>query len=353
MRQLTLRRRLLALFVALAILCAAVVLVVWRGPDWGLVVSAFSAVNWGWIVVAVLLNLLSVLSRSLAWSAVIAQALPRPHPRFRSVFSAFGVGLFANVVLPGRIGELARVVVLTRRVERRKGVWATLVGTVFAHRIFDLFPVLALIGYVLATAKIPHWALTSLAAVLSVGLVLFAFAFVIARRQHRVRLDSRGAARRVIAMARYGLAVMHAPGAAAAALSFQGLGWLLQLFAVYTTTRAFSLDVPLPAAGLVLLLMNVATIFPLWPGNVGLVQAAVALPLVSYGVAYGTGFAFGIGLQAMEASVGVGVGTLFLAREGISYATLKGMPDASAIELSDEEASASGDQSDTQVGARA
>ena len=45
--------------------------------------------------------------------------------------------------------------------------------------------------------------------------------------------------------------------------------------------RAFDIHAPLPAAGLVLLLMNVATIFPLWPGNVGLLQAAVALPLVA------------------------------------------------------------------------
>jgi uncharacterized protein (TIRG00374 family) len=353
MRELSLRRRLLAIAVAVAIVSCAVVLVVWRGPDWGLVADAFSAVNWGWIVVAVLLNLFSVLARSVAWSAVIGQALPPPHPRFRSVFSAFGVGLFANVVLPGRIGELARVAVLTRRVERRrKGVWATLVGTVFAHRIFDLFPVLALIAYVLVTARIPHWALTSLVAVLSVGLVLFAFAFVTARRQHRVRLDGRGAIRRVIAMGRFGLAVMHTPSAAAVAVGFQALGWLLQLFAVYTTTRAFNLGVPIPAAGLVLLLMNVATIFPLWPGNIGLVQAAVALPLVSYGVAYGTGFAFGIGLQAVEASVGVGVGTFFLAREGISYATLKGMPDASSIELAEQRANGAADESDKQVGAR-
>ena len=44
--------------------------------------------------------------------------------------------------------------------------------------------------------------------------------------------------------------------------------------------RAFRIYEGAPAAGLVLVLMNVATIFPLWPGNVGLVQAAVALPLV-------------------------------------------------------------------------
>ncbi len=48
----------------------------------------------------------------------------------------------------------------------------------------------------------------------------------------------------------------------------------------------------------------------------------VATPLVNYGVAYGRGVAFGIGLQAIEASVGVGWASLFLAREeGVSYAT--------------------------------
>ena len=46
--------------------------------------------------------------------------------------------------------------------------------------------------------------------------------------------------------------------------------------------RAFDIHEPLPAAGLVLVLMNVATLFPLWPGNIGLVQAAVALPLYRY-----------------------------------------------------------------------
>ena len=97
--------------------------------------------------------------------------------------------------------------------------------------------------------------------------------------------------------------------------------------------RAFDIHAPLPAAGLVLVLMNVAMLFPLWPGNIGLVQAAIALPLVSYGVDYPKGFAFGIGLQAIEMSVGVGVGLIFLAREGLSYAMLKRMPGAEQAEV--------------------
>jgi hypothetical protein len=99
----------------------------------------------------------------------------------------------------------------------------------------------------------------------------------------------------------------------------------MQLLAVYVAMQAFSIDAPLPAAGLVLVLMNVATIVPLWPGNVGLVQAAVALPLLNYGVPYAVGFAYGIVLQAIEMSCGVGLGLVALTREGISFAVLRRM----------------------------
>ena len=71
------------------------------------------------------------------------------------MFSAFGVGLLGNAVLPARAGELARVAVLRRHLPHGKGTSATLLGTVFAHRLFDLFPIALLVAYVAATAKLP------------------------------------------------------------------------------------------------------------------------------------------------------------------------------------------------------
>jgi hypothetical protein len=100
----------------------------------------------------------------------------------------------------------------------------------------------------------------------------------------------------------------------------------------------------------VLVLMNVATVFPLWPGNVGLLQFAIAAPLTEYGVSYAHGFAYGIGLQAIEASVGVGVGLIFLAREGLSFAMLKVMPDAAQAEVPHEEAESAGGADEPQRG---
>ncbi len=322
----------------------------WRGPAWGGVADAFAAVEWHWVAAAVGLNLLSVLVRALAWRTVIVQAMPPPHPSYPLVFSAFSVGLFANAVLPGRIGELARVAVLNRRMQRA-GAWATLLGTVFAHRVFDLVAMIVLIGFVAATAHIPNWAVTSLIAVVAAGVTLFSVA-VLSARYHRVTRIEEGLAgvRKAIRLARYGLGVMRRPGAAVAACLFQMLGWTCQLFAVYTSMRAFGINEPLPAAGLVLVLMNVATLFPLWPGNVGLVQAAVALPLSRYyGVAKAKGIAFGFGLQAIEASVGVGVGLIFLAREGLSLAMLKVMPDAAQAEVPDDEEPAEREQAPTRA----
>src|SRR6185437_10439803 len=177
----------------------------------------------------------------------------------------------------------------------------------------------------------------SLLVVVGVGVGLFTFAFASARKPNTSALDGIGAARRIVTMARQGLGVMRSPIGATVAILLQIAGWLCQLLAVYTAMRAFHIHAPMPAAGLVLLLMNVATIFPLWPGNVGLVQVAIATPLkASYGIAYAHGVAFGFGLQAIEASVGIGVGLLFLAREGLSFAMLRVMPSAAQAETSAE-----------------
>jgi glycosyltransferase 2 family protein len=305
----------------------------WRGPSIHEVGDAFRSVRWDLIAVAIVLELLSVLTRALSWQAVIHQAMPPPRPGFRLVFPAFGIGLFANAVLPGRIGELARVAVLTRKMRARSGVWANLIGTVFAHRVLDLVPILLLVVYVLSTAKIPEWAITSLTIAAGVGIALLAFALASARHHERGVVDGVGPVRQLVTLARHGLGVLHAPLAAGLAVFLQCLGWFFQLLAVYVSMRAFDIHAPMPAAALVLLLVSVATIFPLWPGNIGLVQAAVALPLLQYGVESAHGIAYGFGLQAIEAGVGIGVGLLFLAREGLSYAMLRVMPDAAQAEV--------------------
>jgi len=306
----------------------------WRESNLESFGSALAHVRWSWTVAAIAFNLLSAIAGSLAWDTVIKQAMPSPHPRYREVLSAFSIGLLGNVVLPGRAGEVARIAVLARRLGDRTGFWATLVGTVVAYRLLDLLPSLALIVYVLVSAPIPHWALRSLALVAALGVVLLAVGFASARRHERPLLEASGRFRRLAAMAREGLGILRAPLPAATATLYQFVAWLSQLLAVFAALRAFGLALPFSAAALVLALVNLAILFPLWPGNVGLLQATVALPLAAYTVDYGHGIAFGVGMQAIEVSVGVSLGLFFLAREGLSVAILKRLPAAGEPGLS-------------------
>ena len=296
-------------------------LLVFHGPNWGEVGHTLTNVEWSWALGAVGLNLTSAIARGLAWRTVVGQAIHRPHPRYLDLFSAFFIGIFVNGILPGRVGEIARIGVLTRKLPRRKGLWPALLGSVAAHRLLEILPSFALIVWVLAAAKVPHWAVAALLAVLAGGSVLFVLGIAGAqRREHETRLDAFGPVRAAVTMVRPGMGIMRAPQPAALAALLQLVAWALQLAAVWTAMRAFDLSLPVTAAALVLALMNVALILPLWPGNVGLQQVAVAAPLVSYGIPYARGFAYGIGLQAIESSVGYVLGIAFLVREGLTPA---------------------------------
>ena len=102
------------------------------------------------------------------------------------------------------------------------------------------------------------------------------------------------------------------------------LGWLCQLLAVWAAMRAFHIHTPLVDRGPRARadqrrddLPAVARQLRARPDRDRVRRSSTtASP-------YARGFAFGIGLQAIEASVGVGVGLIFLAREGLSYAMLK------------------------------
>jgi uncharacterized membrane protein YbhN (UPF0104 family) len=323
--------RLARALAVLAIGATVVALLVWRGPEVGPLIDVFQAVEWEWVAAALLINLFSIAVRSSAWRVVIKEACAPPYPARRLVLSAFSIGLLGNATLPGRVGEIARVAVLTRKM-RRPGSWPAFLGSVFTHRLFDVVALGGLVLYVLYTARIPDWAMPTLAAFAGVGAGLLIASLLLARRHPGPVADHLGPVRRVLQTARYGLNIMRRPIPAAEALAFQLLGWTAQLFAVWASFHAFGIDEGFAAAALVLLIMNVVTIFPFWPGNVGLVQAAIALVLLRYGVNYGHGFAFGIGLQAIEASVGILLGLAFLAREGFSFAMLRRMPEVTDVE---------------------
>ncbi len=298
-----------------------------HGPNWGQVGHALTGMNFGWAAVAVFLAFVSSLARAMSWDNVINEAVAKPHPRLRDVISAFFVGIFANGVLPGRVGEVVRVGVLMRRMPERDrpGLWPAMLGTVLAHRILEVFPSIALIAWVLISAKIPAPARTALWGVAAAGITFVCVGIALARRHEQGGEDAKGRFGWMLARAREGLGILRRPIPSFISTGWQTIGWLLQLCVVYVTLLAFDIHLPLIAAAAVLAVANVALVLPLWPGNLGVLQAAIAVPLVAYGVPLPRAIAFGIALQAIESVVGYTAGIACLFREGLSVERLRAM----------------------------
>ena len=264
--------------------------------------------------------------------------MPPPHPRFRLVFSAFSVGLLANAVLPGRVGELARVAVLTRRIETNaaRALWPTLVGTVFAHRVFDLVPVALLVVWVLVDREDPRTGRSRASGSCSRS----ASRCSCSRSRPRgttaqTRLEGLGTVRRDRddGAARPRRHAQARPAAASRSLG-QCVGWTCQLFAVWTAMKAFDIDVGAAGgrarAGADERRDDHPALARQRRARAGRGRDAAR---VQYGVdVRARASPSGFGLQAIEASVGIGIGLIFLGREGLSFARLREMPGAVAAD---------------------
>ena len=271
-------------------------------------------VAWGWIVASLLLNLASVAGKAIVWKAAL-DALPGERPaRYAHVVPALFIGFLLNSVLFARVGELARVAVLARR-RRLAGESipaSTIAGTALAEQLV-LGVALALA--VVALAPVMHLPQLIWELVLVFVLVLAAVvvALVVALRSARGRLAQ------VVSGLSRGQALFSRPRATALAMAAGTLSWAAQIGGIWAALEAFGIHVGLAGAGLVFVSSTIVQLFPFWPGNLGIFQLGVSAPLVNaYAISTASAVAFSVGLQVVEALLGVGLGLAFLAREGLS-----------------------------------
>lgn len=325
----------------LALLLAALAVAAWQSPELRRVPGALAGVEWTWAGAALAANAVSILLRGSAFAIVLREALPGGGPALRHVMASFAAGVMTNALLPARAGEVARLVVLAPHLPSGNGAWLTAGGAIFAHHLLDAVPQAGVVAFVVYETGIPLWAIPPLALTVGAGTVLLLAAVVWVRRRGLV--ETRGGTGRVATLARrleVGLTVYRSPAPALAALLLQIGGWTAELGGILFAFRAFGIDAPLASAGAVLLLSNIATLLPFWPGNVGVFQAAVAAPLLASGVGLAHALLFGIGLQAIEVTIAIALGIPALAYEGVSFGALAAQSRAQA--RSDRDSDGSG-----------
>jgi phosphatidyl-myo-inositol alpha-mannosyltransferase len=293
--------------------------------------NALVSVEPQWAILAFGLMAASMVLRSEAWYAVLGPALPRRTIRRADVTRATMIGVFMSAILPGRVGEAGRAVVLSRRLGRVSGHLPVVVGTVFSQTLLNVLGLLAVAAIALAStpaAQSHPGALTLVAAIPAALLILVLLGPWLAERASpRSAMLQKAASALALGLTelRRGLLVFRRVSATSHALSAQLAAWALQLLSLYALLVAFGLEerTGLAAAAAVLTAVNVAGIVPVTPSNVGIFQATCVLVLAAWGISTHTALAYGILLQAIEVAVALALGLPALAGERGSFREIR------------------------------
>jgi uncharacterized protein (TIRG00374 family) len=330
---------------AFALVVAALVLLVSQRYSLQVIANVFTDVDPVYVLAALIANLGSVAAKSLTWKAAL-DAVPgddegRPlDVSVREVIPAIFIGFLLNTVLIARLGEVARVSVLRRKlVARDRPVpVTTVVGTLVTEQILSGIMLIGVLVGVVVFTPVPEQAVRLLAVLsgvfLFIGLVAAGIE-VAGRIQRRRMVPTAQYVERwwhllgisftsTMSGLREGQAIFRRPRLLAWGLVMATISWVMQLAGIYWALRAYGIDEGLGAAGVVFLASNLVQLFPITPGNLGVFQGATAGGLsVLYPVSSDLALTFSIGLQLIEAALGVGIGFIFLSLEGLSVAELR------------------------------
>ncbi len=326
------RRRRLGIVLSAIALAALVVFALSR-LDLPRIGHALITATPGWIALAFLLMGSSLVLRSVSWHQTLRAALPDNAISRLPVVRATMIGVMASAVLPGRIGEPSRVIVLTRRLEgSNRRLLPIVAGTVFSQTLINLLALAILAAITFTSVPLLHGHVSGVIAAVAVPLALCALVLLgprllaLAQRSRRARIAL--IANRIehaLRLARRGLIVFARPRYGAGAIASQLAAWALQWLACYMVLLSLGLQsqAGLVSAAAILLAVNVSAILPATPSNVGVFQAACLVVLAAYGVGSGPGLAYGIILQAVEVLTALALGIPALLGENVSWSDLR------------------------------
>lgn len=318
------------------LLAVVVVGLLLRAVDLDQVLAILGRAKWPLLPLVLTMSCLTIFLKAQRWSLAIASG-HGVRPR-RRIFAASMIGTAANCVLPARLGDLLRALVL-RKHNQVPAARALLSS--WGAQLFDLLAVslLLLAGVAAGQGLAPTHVLALVVGATLVGGVVAA---AVARRpQTLMRWAARlpgslgERASTLLDHSTAGLRFLGEPSVLARIVIYTIAVWTVEITAMWLALYAFNIDTGIAAASLLVAAAGLSFVLPLTPGNIGTFQLVAILVLGSFGVDREQAFAFGVGYQAFALSGTVLLGLLFFQREGLSWQTLRSDP---AIDAGDDAA---------------
>jgi hypothetical protein len=278
----------------IALICFAWVL---AGTDWHALGDNVRHLDWGWIAVSVVSNILVYVLQGWRWCLVLAPVAPIPF--WQSVRAVY-VGLFANEVLPFKAGEIIRCFLLGRWNDLPISVT---LASALIERIFDGFWLIAALAVAVQFTPHVHPFILRTGAFLTVLVAVCALFLAVAMYWKEQALD----------------AVVNTPWLGWAHVLIKDLhlighsrylyfAWLvslpyllLEVLPIYALLRAFGplSGLSIKVAFVMMVFLRLGSAVPQAPSNIGLFNFAAARTLEMFAVARGMAYGFSVLLWAV------------------------------------------------------
>jgi glycosyltransferase 2 family protein len=296
-----------------------------RAVDWGQFLATLASIPLWILGLNVAIYLISMVARALSWHALLQHKVSPG----RAVL-ALNEGYFLNNVLPLRLGELGRAVLLGRR--SQLGTFHIL-STIVVERSYDIAIAASLLLLVLPQVLRLEWArpvAILLLAVIVAGLV----ALYLAAR-YRAWLEGRLAAWSArIHLIRWFLPAVHSllDGFSVLtrfryfALSFGllALSWGLAIFRDWALIQQLAPGAPLWWAALAISAANLGGALPSAAASLGVFEAAAVSALSLVGVSPESGLAYALIVHVTHLISSSLIGAYALSQEGKSLSAIVG-----------------------------
>ncbi len=289
--------------------------------------QALARANYGWVLIAILLIVVQAWLRAVRWIQLFYPLDKGLH--VRQMFGISTVAQMLNIVVPWRLGDLARIY-LTGEMEKRSK--AQTLATLGTEKIFDTLMLLVMILVAPLFVTLPSTLETARESFIGLSIALFAAAIALIFLGDRLLQLLRGIPlpwfRRLLdthgALALGTLDVFKRWDLHLQLQVFSLVVAVIGVVVNYLGLLALNLQgLPLIVPVLLFPVLQIGGVVPSSPGKLGLFQYLCILTLSLFGVDQSLGLAYGILLYVIAYGTPMVLGVLILWWGGVSLSNLR------------------------------
>jgi uncharacterized membrane protein YbhN (UPF0104 family) len=289
-----------------------------------------AAVRWQFLGLALGLQVVRLLLRTIAWRVILSASYPKETIRFRSAFGAYVAGVGVNSIAPARAGDVIKLYLIRQRIP--DATYTTLAPTLLSETMLDFFVGGGFILWALLIGALPtHEVYSRLPSVdwgffiryereTAVALALLLAGLVIA---FIIFIERGGATRERLLR---GFAILRDPPRLLRGVILpQALSWFVRVASLFYFLQAFHVPATIHNALLAVVVDSLATLFPATPGGAGTKQGLIVFLFRGETISRSLLLAFSVGVNIALVVFNLALGGLamFLMARTVSWRRLK------------------------------